>query len=205
MWLNDKGLDVTCIRLRPYKDEQGSVLLDVHQVIPISEAKDYQIQVTAKNQAGSVQRSERHDLRFQFWTELLEAAKLKTKLHSNRSATVANFIWTSLKPGLWLTYVVREDESQVEIYVDGRRNKEENLSALRQLKTNGSEIEDALGGNVDWQELSGKRACRICRVFEGGYRSPHDEWHIIQSKMIEAMSRLASDSIYLGEIKLNGP
>jgi hypothetical protein len=33
MWLNEHDLDVTCIRLRPYKDELGSIFLDVQQII----------------------------------------------------------------------------------------------------------------------------------------------------------------------------
>lgn len=48
MWLNKKGLDITCVRLRPYKDETGSILLDIQQIIPIPEIKDYQIQIAEK-------------------------------------------------------------------------------------------------------------------------------------------------------------
>src|SRR5262249_24839928 len=44
LWLNDQGLDIRCIRLRPYKD--GSrLLLDVQQVIPLPEAEDYQVKI----------------------------------------------------------------------------------------------------------------------------------------------------------------
>ena len=47
MWLNDKGLDIRCVRLATYKDE-NQVLLDAQQVIPLPEATDYQVQISEK-------------------------------------------------------------------------------------------------------------------------------------------------------------
>jgi hypothetical protein len=48
LWLNTYGLDIRCIRLRPYNDN-GRILLDIEQVIPLPEASQYQIQVSAKS------------------------------------------------------------------------------------------------------------------------------------------------------------
>jgi hypothetical protein len=49
LWLiSDHDLDIRCVRLKPYKDN-GRVLLDVQQVIPLPEAREYQVQVTTKN------------------------------------------------------------------------------------------------------------------------------------------------------------
>src|ERR1051325_4463832 len=43
MWLNERDLDITCVRIRPYR--LGSeVVLDVQQVIPLPEAEEYQVQ-----------------------------------------------------------------------------------------------------------------------------------------------------------------
>jgi len=47
LWLNERDLDVRCVRLRPYQDGER-VLLDVQQVIPLPEAGDYIIQVREK-------------------------------------------------------------------------------------------------------------------------------------------------------------
>ena len=47
MWLNDRGLDIRCVRLSAYKHEDG-VFLDVQQVIPLPETTDYQIQIREK-------------------------------------------------------------------------------------------------------------------------------------------------------------
>src|SRR3954452_24365567 len=47
MWLNDHGLDIRCVRLKPHQDN-GRVLLDVQQVIPLPEASDYMVRIREK-------------------------------------------------------------------------------------------------------------------------------------------------------------
>lgn len=47
LWLNDRGLDMRCVRMRPYSDN-GRILLDVQQVIPIPEAEQYQVRLRGK-------------------------------------------------------------------------------------------------------------------------------------------------------------
>lgn len=47
MWLNDKELDIRCVRIKPY-DDDGRTFIDVQQIIPLPEAGSYQIQVREK-------------------------------------------------------------------------------------------------------------------------------------------------------------
>ncbi len=49
MWLNERDLDIRCVRLRPYR-HADRLLLDVQQVIPLPEAADYQVRVREKVQ-----------------------------------------------------------------------------------------------------------------------------------------------------------
>ncbi len=49
MWLNEQNLDIRCVRLKPYKDGERT-LLDVQTVIPLPEAEAYQIQIREKQQ-----------------------------------------------------------------------------------------------------------------------------------------------------------
>lgn len=49
MWLNERGLDVRCVRIKPY-GEKDNLLLDVQQVIPLPEAQDYQVRLKEKQQ-----------------------------------------------------------------------------------------------------------------------------------------------------------
>jgi len=59
MWLLDRGIDICCVRLTPYKLEQGEVVLNVEQTIPLPEAAEYQIRVREKQQQERTQRSRR--------------------------------------------------------------------------------------------------------------------------------------------------
>ena len=56
MWLNQRDLDIRCIRLQPYSDGER-VLLDVQQVIPLPEAEEFQVQVREKVQRERQVRS----------------------------------------------------------------------------------------------------------------------------------------------------
>ena len=44
MWLNERNIDIKCVRLVPYKFN-NEILIDVQQIIPLPEAENYQIQI----------------------------------------------------------------------------------------------------------------------------------------------------------------
>jgi hypothetical protein len=48
LWLRTFGLDISCVRLRPY-DTGGQLLLDSTLLIPLSEAREYQIRRDQKD------------------------------------------------------------------------------------------------------------------------------------------------------------
>ena len=55
MWLSDFGIDVRCVRIKPY-GERDSLFVDVQQVIPLPEAEEYQIRVREKEQLKRSQK-----------------------------------------------------------------------------------------------------------------------------------------------------
>lgn len=59
IWLNDRGIDIQCIRIKPYSDN-GRVLVDIQQIIPLPEAEDYTIRIKAKQQRERVVRKLSH-------------------------------------------------------------------------------------------------------------------------------------------------
>lgn len=61
IWLNERGLDIRCIRMRPYKDK-NKVLVDIQTVIPLPEAEDYQVQIREKQQKERISRTSSKDL-----------------------------------------------------------------------------------------------------------------------------------------------
>jgi len=60
LWLNARGLDIRCVRLKPYKD-QGRLLVDVQQIIPLPEAEEYQVKLRNKERREQVARSQSRD------------------------------------------------------------------------------------------------------------------------------------------------
>lgn len=61
IWLNEHGLDIRCVRLKPYEFE-GKMIIDVQQIIPIPEAQEYQVQIRDKINAEKVSRQQNRDL-----------------------------------------------------------------------------------------------------------------------------------------------
>ncbi|MDH5190064.1 MAG: hypothetical protein OEW89_02315 [Gammaproteobacteria bacterium] len=60
MWLNERNLDIRCVRLKPYKDGDRT-LLDVQTVIPLPEAEDYQVKIREKQQKERQSRRTNRD------------------------------------------------------------------------------------------------------------------------------------------------
>lgn len=56
IWLNNQGLDIRCIRLKPYNDGDN-LLLDVQQVIPLPEAEEYQVKIRDKQRQEKISRT----------------------------------------------------------------------------------------------------------------------------------------------------
>jgi len=56
LWLGDKGIAVSCVRLKPYKIADR-VLVDIQQIIPLPEAADYQNQLRKKEEEERQSRS----------------------------------------------------------------------------------------------------------------------------------------------------
>lgn len=101
--------------MQPYNDN-GRLLVDVQQVIPLPEAAAYQVQVREKEQRGRQERAERYGIRMKFWQGLLTRAALKTPLHANISPGEHHWVGAgSGVRGLSFNYVIRQDEGTVEL------------------------------------------------------------------------------------------
>ncbi len=136
--------------------------------------------------------AERDKFRYDFWTQLLEISSEKTKLHGNISPSKYNWIGTgSGKRGLGFNYGIRKDGAQVELYIDrGKESDQENREIYIELFKHKEEIEKVFGGELKWEKLETKRACRISKQFNnGGYRD-FDKYKEIIDEMVENMIKL---------------
>ncbi len=192
MWLIEHGISIRCARMKPWRMEDGTVLLDVQQLIPLPEASQFQTQIGVKKQAERQSRMERHDLRLKFWEGLLEDAKTKTDVHANIKPTEGNWIQGSIgRAGFFLIYRVRKIDSQVELWIGlGSGKMAKNKAAFKALEAQKAPIEAEFGGPLAWDELPENEGCCIRYVMDGGYRSPPEQWPAIYAALADAMVRL---------------
>ena len=198
IWLNRHGIDLTCVRLKPYRmgDE---LLVDVTQIIPLPEAADYEIKVRAQAQEIKKVRSARQELFRRFWAQYIERSRTKTSLYANRSTSGDHWISAGIgRSGFSLNASVTEDGTRIECYISmGKESEQRNKAAFRALFARKEEIERAFGGPLDWQELPNRIGCRICTDLAGGWKTPEGEWPELQDRMLAEMIKL--------EAALKGP
>lgn len=190
LWLNQRDLDITCIRLRPYRIGT-EILIDATQIIPLPEATDYEVKIRAQEKEKRKVLGARQQIFRKFWAQLIERSKPITSLLSNRTTTADHWLSAGIgRSGFTLNLSLVQNEGQVECYIRLASGEEKSKAAFDALHQRKEEIEAAFGGTLDWQDLPGRQGCRICAQFSGGWKSPESEWIGMQDRMIDAMIRL---------------
>lgn len=83
LWLNERDLDIRCVRLRPH-DLDGRTLLDVEQIVPLPAASDYLVRVKEKEQVERERTSGRDFTKY----DLLLDGKLQYEALNKRHAAL---------------------------------------------------------------------------------------------------------------------
>lgn len=202
LWLNSCGLDITCIRMRPYS-VADQVVVDVQQIIPIPEAADYEVRLRAQRAEEVKADLIQHDTRRRFWAQFIARVGSRVPALANRTAPKSGALTWNYRQGLLLGAVVLKTESRVEIYIDyGDGSGDRSTRVFEALKSRRDAIEARFGAELEWQDLPEKRACRICQYFNGGWMSPESEWPSVFDAMATKLSALQSAvEPTVGEIK----
>jgi Domain of unknown function (DUF4268) len=181
LWLNQRDLDITCIRLRPYR-MGAEVLIDATQIIPLPEAADYEVKVKAQEKEKRKVAGERQEVFRKFWAQLIERSKPHTQLLANRKTTTDHWITAGIGRSLNTSLV--QTEGQVELYIRLPGGAAESTAAFQALLAQREEIEAKFGGPLDWQDLPARQGCRIAAALPGGWRSPESDWPAMQDHII---------------------
>jgi RecB family endonuclease NucS len=190
LWLNKRGLEVTCIRLKPYR-LGDQVLIDVAQIIPLPEAEDYEVKVREQAKETLKVRSVRQDIFRRFWAQLIEKSRMRTQLYANRNTTKDHWLSAGVgRAGFGLNLVLTKDRAQVECYISINKDSARSEAAFRALEAQRTTIEAAFDSQLQWEDLPGRTGCRISYDFEGGWRVPETEWSQLQDRLIDAAIRL---------------
>lgn len=190
-WLNEITPDDIAfylIKIEAIKIESQPLAAPLFTVVKGPSRESKQIGAEKKEYA------QRYILRKEFWIQLLEKAKEKTKLHANVSPSIYSWIGTGAgKSGIGYNYVITNKYASCEIYLDrGKEFEEPNINKIRfdELFKHRDEIEKEFGGKLNWERLEDRRASRISVHFEGIGLKDKDKWDELQEKMIETMIRL---------------
>jgi len=125
LWLNENySMDISCFRIVAYKLDT-EVLLDLQQIIPLPEAKDFQIQQRQKGAAAAVVRASgrdftRYDLTLdgEFFPHLSKQAAIKLAIQRTHASGVSvDEIRAVIEPGRWLAVHPSPGESVTDAFI----------------------------------------------------------------------------------------
>ena len=147
--------------------------------------------------------SERDHTRYKWWSLLLQHPG--AKLH--RHITPGKYRWIGLSsgvPGIGFNYAVTKQGAGAEVYIDrGKGTNHENLQIFDHLHAKKDQIETNFRGQLSWERLEGKRACRIRAAVNGSYYDSEEDWRAIHDRMTDAMNRLVGAiQPHLGSLKI---
>jgi PAS domain-containing protein len=129
LWLNKLDLDITCIRLQPYK-KGNEVLIDVTQIIPLPEASKYEVKVKEQGREGKKVRTAREEIFRKYWAQLIERSKPRTQLLANRSTTPGHWLSAGIgRAGFSLNITLTEDRARIECYIRMGKDSDEKNKA----------------------------------------------------------------------------
>jgi len=191
-WLNegDNGCDFFLLKIEGIKIGDSAPAPLITKIVgPSEETKA----------VGKIKQNdtERHKLRYKFWSLFLETAKQKTKLFNSISPGKYSYIGTSAGVrGIGYNCSITKDSISIELYIDkGRDSERWNADIFDQLFEKKDEIESKFGSSLLWEKMENRRYCAIRKQYDiGGYRNGEREWDQIHKKAIDELVSLESAS-----------
>ena len=137
--------------------------------------------------AETVDRPDRHEARLAFWIRLLAYSNEQSDLHARISPSRYHWLGTR-RHGQWWNYVVLQNETRVELYIDAPVAAD-NKTLYDRLHAQRAAVEAEFGGPLSWQRLDDKRASRISFTVSGGWVDDRT-WSSAVEQGAKAMQKL---------------
>lgn len=166
LWLINKGIDITCIRVTPHKIEE-LLLLDFEQIIPIKDAEDYLIQLADKEKENVIKRKAKRkseEVNFEYWEQLLPILR-KSTINSKafHNVNASDDHWLSYSAGIsGVAYSLKVLQKYIgiELYIS-TPVVENNKKIYKLLLEDKDEIEKEFGSKLNWELLENRKGSRI--------------------------------------------
>ena len=192
LWLTERGIDITCIKVTPYMDGE-KLYLDVERILPVQDIDDYRIRLTEKKREevkSSNEEALRYKTRRRFWSRALPVLREKTGLFGNVSPTKNHYITApSGRAGISFVPTITRNNSRIDLYLDVG-DKEKNKLIYSRLAEKKDGIESAFGESLDWHELRDKRASVITFNYRDHGLKDEEHWDEIISFMANNLKKL---------------
>jgi len=161
LWLRNFQIDISCIKLTPYRINDHEIGISSYKIIPLPEAEDYQIRVERK-ESGGRHLSRTGKMYTELWTELKTEIENKLKITISSPPASRYYAVPVGQGGIHLEWIFNKGEGQfgVEIHFE-RELKTENLHNLNLLKEYLPELEKKLNCKLTIFEDWGPRWMRI--------------------------------------------
>jgi hypothetical protein len=198
LWLNEQGLSVKCIRLRPY-NLNGEVLVDVQSLIPLPETQDYLTKIRTKRENERVSEDLRifgsNARRVRFWTGFGSFAAARGQLfRSDRVKYKSYYTSDAFRGirGIELSAQIQSSSARVFLYIEIDRTKPElNQVEFERILSFKSVVESAYGGSLVWDQMQGRNAKRVyTELTRLGLDSPESEWDGIWAWLLNSAEKL---------------
>jgi hypothetical protein len=199
LWLLGHGIQLQCMKVTPFA-MGNDLFLNIEQVIPTPEAKEFMIGMNAKEadeKSTVVVMKNRHRLRLDFWDGALEAMNNSScELYKNVNPSKDH--WLNAEAGysgFRYTQIFGSKEIRVE-FVMANKEMSINKQAFDKLLISKEIIESAVGGQLEWLRLDDKISSRIQMSYKiNGYDK--DNWPEMVVWLVDNMTKL--------ELALKGP
>ena len=191
LWLNKQGLNIRCVRLRPYRAE-GSVFIEATQIIPLREAAEYEVKMREADKEKQRAARSSNPMLEPFWKSLIERASNKTQLLAgiNGSKASSLYIPTEVAGVRFVFRFVENQAVRMLLQVNLKTDEAKRLNWIGDLMSRHEELESAFGGTLEWTYQSCKTERRLRHLFATMGYPPESEWLELQDKMIDALIRL---------------
>ncbi|MFP6896801.1 MAG: DUF4268 domain-containing protein, partial [Roseibacillus sp.] len=189
LWLNRHDLDITCIRLRPYK-MGAEILIDATQIIPLPEAADYEVKLRTQEREQKRAAGRWQGELERFWAQMIRRNQDKYPRLASRSAPKVNKFSFKRGDGYALHMDVLKDLGYFTCEIILPDDEESRSAAVEILSVHREAVEEAFGGDLEWKEKEERPVFQVYHSIGGGWGSPESEWPDIQDRLVEQLLRL---------------
>lgn len=159
-----------------------------------------QVQTIARDLPAEPTLSPKDQLKFDFFSGLLEVAREHSDLHAGVTPAASDWLMSGAgTSGVHWVYRIRPASTSVELALE-RPDASLNRRRFESVIAHREEVESNFGDALEWDAPESRKRCSIVKTIGlGGYESPRDEWLEIFEMTVSSMDRL--ESALSGDVK----